>query len=99
MSIYEKCKKSCKISMKNVKTITKISIKNAKTITKISMKNAKNIDNDYIKSYNIRGGVIMERKIYKELLEWKENNIEMPLMIIRRKTSWKNIYHKRILPK
>lgn len=29
----------------------------------------------------------MERKIYKELLHWKENNIEMPLMVIRSKTS------------
>lgn len=24
----------------------------------------------------------MERKIYKELLEWKEKNIEMPMMVI-----------------
>lgn len=39
----------------------------------------------------------MKRKIYKELLNWKNNNIEMPLMIIRTKASWKNIYHKRIL--
>ncbi len=29
----------------------------------------------------------MERKIYKELLNWKKNNIEMPLMVIRSKTS------------
>ena len=29
----------------------------------------------------------MERKIYKELLNWKNNNIEMPLMVIRSKTS------------
>lgn len=28
----------------------------------------------------------MERKIYKELLNWKNNNIEMPLMVIRSKT-------------
>lgn len=41
----------------------------------------------------------MERKIYKELLNWKKNNIEMPLMIIRSKTSRKNIYDKRILRK
>ena len=39
----------------------------------------------------------MERKIYKELLNWKNNNIEMPLMVIRSKTGWKNIYNKRIL--
>lgn len=39
----------------------------------------------------------MERKIYKELLNWKNNNIEMPLMVIRSKTSRKNIYNKRIL--
>ena len=31
---------------------------------------------------------VMERKIYKELLNWKNNNIEMPLMVIRSKTSW-----------
>ena len=24
----------------------------------------------------------MERKIYKDLLEWKKNNINMPLMVI-----------------
>ena len=28
----------------------------------------------------------MELKIYKELLNWKNNNIEMPLMVIRSKT-------------
>ena len=39
----------------------------------------------------------MERKIYKELLNWKNNNIEMPLMVIRSKTGWKIIYNKRIL--
>ena len=39
----------------------------------------------------------MERKIYKELLNWKETNIQIPLMVIRGKTSWKNIYNKKIL--
>lgn len=39
----------------------------------------------------------MERKIYRELLNWKENNIETPLMVIRSETSWKNIYNKTIL--
>lgn len=29
----------------------------------------------------------MERKVYKELLNWKNGNIEMPLMVIRSKTS------------
>ncbi len=39
----------------------------------------------------------MERKIYNELLNWKNNNIEIPLMVVRSKTSWKNIYNKGIL--
>ncbi len=28
------------------------------------------------------GGLSMERKLYKNLMDWKENNIKMPLMII-----------------
>lgn len=39
----------------------------------------------------------MERKIYQELLNWKKNNIETPLMVIRSKTSRQNLYYKRIL--
>lgn len=39
----------------------------------------------------------MKRKIYNELLNWKNNNIEMPLMVIRSKASRKNIYNKKIL--
>ena len=48
----------------------------------------KRVDDVYYNFYNMVRRQIMERKIYNELLNWKENNIEMPLMVIRCKTGW-----------
>lgn len=39
----------------------------------------------------------LKRKIYQKLLEWKEKNIDVPLMVIRCTTSWKDLYNKGIL--
>lgn len=41
----------------------------------------------------------MKRKIYKDLLNWKENSINIPLMIIGARQIRKNIYNKKILQK
>lgn len=57
------------------------------------------VDNLEWKVYNKFRGTDMERKIYKELLKWKKNNISMPLMVTRGKASWKNIHYKKILPR
>lgn len=35
----------------------------------------------------------MERKIYNDLLNWKNTNIEMPLLVTRGWKSRKNIYN------
>ena len=32
--------------------------------------------------YTINGGNLMKRKIYQELIDWKNNNIQKPLMVI-----------------
>ena len=63
-------------------------MKNAKIQQNISIKNAKIFLTNQSKCFRIQlMEVLMERKIYKELLNWKKNNLEMPLMVIRSKTS------------
>lgn len=34
----------------------------------------------------------MKRLFEKKLLDWKETGMKKPLMVIRSKTNWKNIY-------
>lgn len=35
----------------------------------------------------------MERLFEKKLLDWKESGMKKPLMVIRSKADWKNIYN------
>lgn len=41
----------------------------------------------------INGGDKMVRLFEKKLLNWKESGMKKPLMVIRSKTDWKNIYN------
>lgn len=35
----------------------------------------------------------MIRLFERKLLDWKESGMQKPLMVIRRKTNWENLYH------
>ena len=37
--------------------------------------------------------IMMKRLFEKKLLDWKESGMKKPLMVIRSKTNWKNIYN------
>jgi len=38
----------------------------------------------------------MVRLFEKKLLDWKKSGMKKPLMVIRSKTNWKNIYNRQI---
>lgn len=67
----------------------------AKTILKNIQKVAKTLtiflfyDNNRIKG----GKIGMIRLFEKKLLDWKESGMQKPLMVIRRKANWKNLYN------
>lgn len=37
--------------------------------------------------------IMMKRLFEKKLLDWKKSGMKKPLMVIRSKTNWKNIYN------
>lgn len=66
----------------------------AKSILKTAQKVVKTLTIYLFYDNNIiNGGDKMVRLFEKKLLNWKESGMKKPLMVIRSKTDWKNIYN------
>ena len=66
----------------------------AKIILKTVRKVAKILTGQLLYDNNIiNGGDKMVRLFEKKLLAWKESGMKKPLMVIRSKTNWEDIYN------